>query len=79
MAVPVTLPNDRTIVHQDKVEKVIDDRLVASDVAAKQTSAVIATPLDPGAAYVEAEAQDLKRAIDEIRAALIASGVINAA
>ncbi len=63
----VTVPALRTIVHQEKVEAVIDARLVVSDVAAKQTSTTIASP--------GATAAELKVAVDEIRAVLIASGV----
>ena len=71
MATPVTVPNLRTIVHQDKVEAVIDSRVEAGGVAAKQTSVTVASPA--------AVAADLKVAVDEIIAALVAAGVLNAA
>jgi hypothetical protein len=71
MATPVTVPNLRTIVHQDKVEAVIDARVAGGGVAATQTSATIASPTADSAA--------LKVAVDEIIAALVAAGVINVA
>lgn len=39
------------------------------------TTAAIASPTAPGAAYVQAEATSAKTAIDSIRAALIAAGI----
>lgn len=36
---------------------------------------MIATPVAPGVGYVQAEAAELKTAIDAVRTALIASGI----
>jgi hypothetical protein len=65
--------NDRTIPHQEKVEAVIDARVL--EVAPHHVTGAIASPTAPSATYVQAEAASAKAAIDEIRAALTAAGL----
>lgn len=69
MAAPLTAAENFIVPHQEKHEQVIDQRVEAGGVAARQTSAVIASP--------GATAAELKVAVDAIRAALTASGVTN--
>lgn len=73
MAPPALTPSkDRTIVHQDKIEKVIDKRIELDQTGdnakfALQGTTVVASPA--------AVAADLKVAVDAIRAALTAAKI----
>lgn len=79
---PLTPYVDTTIPHQDLVETIVDERILANqadDVAAfaLRGTATIASPTAPGATYSQAEMASLKTAVDAIRAALTASHVTN--
>jgi hypothetical protein len=67
---------DKTIPHELKVRAVIADEATseAMDLPAK-TDLVIDSPGAPGATYSQAEVTALKTAIDDIREALIESGI----
>ena len=63
-------PSD-TILHQDAVENVIDERLEDAS-----SQGAIATPASPGASYVQAEVVALRTAIAAILVVLRDAGLI---
>lgn len=68
---------DKTILHQDDVEAVIDDRIATNALTDKNLDdATYAAQGDATVASPSADVAGLKTAVDEIIAALVASGVI---
>lgn len=72
------------ILHQVDTEEVINAEIAEANVVANAVDdatyarkgvTVVASPVAPGATYSQAEAAELKTAIDAIRAALTASGI----
>lgn len=71
---------EKTIPHQDDVEAVIDARIATSVLTDKNLDdATYAVQGDTSVASPTAEVGSLKAAVDEVIAALVASGVIVAA
>lgn len=77
-----TPPEDQTILHQEAVEAVVDDRLEDYEVSGssdfvEKVGGTIATPASPGASYVQAEVVALRTAIAAILVKLQTSGLID--
>ena len=77
-----TPSEDQTILHQDNVEDVIDQRLDSYEVTGssdfvEKVGGTIAVPASPGASYVQAEVVALRTAISSIITALQSSGLID--
>lgn len=65
------MAQDRTILHQDDVEAVIDERIAVAPGFAKRGESSVASPA--------AEVAPLKIAVDELIAALVAAKVLKVA
>lgn len=79
-----TPPSEATILHQEDVEKVIDERIAAHDPSSadnlvEKVGGTIAVPASPGGSYVQAEVVALRTAIAEIIGKLEDSGLIDEA
>jgi hypothetical protein len=77
-----TPPEDQTILHQEDVEAVVDQRMEDYEVTGssdfvEKVGGTIADPGVPGATYVEAEVVALRTAIVAIIGKLEASGLID--
>lgn len=77
-----TPPEDQTVLHQEEVEKVVDQRLEDFEVTGssdfvEKVGGTIAVPASPGASYVQAEVVALRTAISSILTKLQASGLID--
>lgn len=77
-----TPPEDQTVLHQEDVEKVVDQRLEDFEVTGssdfvEKVGGTIADPSSPGSSYVQAEVVALRTAIVSIIGKLEASGLID--
>lgn len=77
-----TPPEDQTILHQEAVEAVVDDRMENYEVTGssdfvEKVGGTISVPASPGATYVQAEVVALRTAISSIITKLTASGLID--
>ena len=77
-----TPPEDSTILHQEDVEKVVDERIENFDVTGssefvEKVGGTISVPASPGSSYNQAEVVALRTAIAAILTKLQASGLID--
>lgn len=77
-----TAPEDQTILHQEDVEAVIDERLEDFEVTGssdfvEKVGGTISDPASPGASYVQAEVVALRTAIVAILGKLRTAGLID--
>lgn len=85
--IPEATPEDDIVERQERYEQVADNQIDKADVAedaedeaayAHRGTTTVASPTAPSAGYVQAEAASMKTAVDGIRTALIAAGILHA-
>jgi len=77
-----TPPEDQTILHQQDVEQVVDQRIAGFEVTAasdfvEKVGGTIADPASPGSSYVQSEVVALRTAIVAILGKLRDAGLID--